>query len=299
MSWAETKTIWDRIESARSSLASTLSGIATNASTAASKATAAATDAATAATKATAAATDAAAAKTNAANAQLSSARLGYIDRIANGTYGLDKIQALVATNNTASTTGILSQKLSHIINSGVPYRSNGHMYIATSDVLLNNFDTTSRTGINPGVTYLAMKPFLCEYEGYIKVSVTLNCRSSSSSSPASAAAVVVLLNSDTHSWAYGSNSTDGGGYSIYYNSAKGTQIPIVRQVSTSSATRIPYTYYICGTNSTTQANYSGSISFEVHPGTIVMVLYGNISPMQSSNANATLTACSITGKVV
>lgn len=125
MSWAETKTIWDRIESARSSLASTLSGIATNASTAA---------------------TNASTAATNAANAQLSSTRLGYIDRIANGTYGLDKIQALVATNNTAANNGTLSQKLSYIINNGVPSSSISGKIIKSIQRITTHLTSSSKT---------------------------------------------------------------------------------------------------------------------------------------------------------
>ncbi len=45
------------------------------------------------------------------------STRAGYIDRLANGTYGLDKIKADTTTNNTSSKTGILSQKLSYLIS--------------------------------------------------------------------------------------------------------------------------------------------------------------------------------------
>lgn len=78
----------------------------------------------------------------NVSSAVLSSDRLGYIDRIANSTYGLDKIQALVATDNNASTTGKLSQKLTSIINS-LADGTNGLKAIKDCVVANNTASTT------------------------------------------------------------------------------------------------------------------------------------------------------------
>lgn len=55
--------------------------------------------------------------KLNALLTSWTSTRAGYVDRLANGTYGLDKIKADTTTNNTGSKTGILSQKLSYLIS--------------------------------------------------------------------------------------------------------------------------------------------------------------------------------------
>ena len=68
---------------------------------------------------------------TNNLNSRLTSTRAGYLDYLANGTYGLnaiknaintvdnnvDSIKTYTTTNNTASKTGILSQKSTYIIN--------------------------------------------------------------------------------------------------------------------------------------------------------------------------------------
>ena len=68
---------------------------------------------------------------TNNLNSRLTSTRAGYLDYLANGTYGLnaiknaintvdnnvDSIKTYTTTNNTASKTGILSQKSAYIIN--------------------------------------------------------------------------------------------------------------------------------------------------------------------------------------
>lgn len=56
-------------------------------------------------------------AKLNALLTSWTSTRAGYVDRLANSTYGLDKIKADTTTNNTGSKTGILSQKLSYLIS--------------------------------------------------------------------------------------------------------------------------------------------------------------------------------------
>ena len=53
-------------------------------------------------------------AKLNALLTSWTSTRAGYVDRLANSTYGLDKIKADTTTNNTASKTGVLSQKESY-----------------------------------------------------------------------------------------------------------------------------------------------------------------------------------------
>ena len=68
---------------------------------------------------------------TNNLNSRLTSTRAGYLDYLANSTYGLnaiksaintvdsnvDSIRTYTATNNTASKTGVLSQKSAYIIN--------------------------------------------------------------------------------------------------------------------------------------------------------------------------------------
>ena len=68
---------------------------------------------------------------TNNLNSRLTSTRAGYLDYLANGTYGLnaiknaintvdnnvDSIKTYTTTNNTGSKTGVLSQKSSYIIN--------------------------------------------------------------------------------------------------------------------------------------------------------------------------------------
>jgi len=62
--------------------------------------------------------------KLNALLTNMTSTRASYIDRLANSSYGLDKIKTdtgnavtNTATNNTASKTGILSQKLAYLIS--------------------------------------------------------------------------------------------------------------------------------------------------------------------------------------
>ena len=61
--------------------------------------------------------------KLNALLTSWTSTRAGYVDRLANSTYGLDKIKTdtgnavtNTATNNTASKTGVLSAKLAYVI---------------------------------------------------------------------------------------------------------------------------------------------------------------------------------------
>lgn len=56
-------------------------------------------------------------AKLNALLTTWTSTRAGYVDRLANSTYGLDKIKSDTTTNNTASKTGVLSQKLAYVIS--------------------------------------------------------------------------------------------------------------------------------------------------------------------------------------